>query len=177
MSFSAFARQISNRNFLAPTGFKFTLARTPKVDFLAQSANIPEIGMGSAVQSTYLRDRPVPGDKIQYGDFSLRFIVDEDLVNYMELHNWIRGLGYPDSIAEYQKWIDGDELAADPNTSDGTLLIYNSNFRVNAKVHFRGLFPVSLSTIPFDSSTTDVEYVVAEAAFKYDLYDIEKYES
>ncbi len=177
MSFSAFARQISNRNFLAPTGFKFTLARTPKVDFLAQSANIPEIGMGVAIQSSYLRDRPVPGDKIQYGDFVLRFIVDEDLVNYMELHNWIRGLGYPESVAEYQSWINQDELGADPNVSDGTLLIYNSNFRVSAKVKFRGLFPTSLTTVNFDSTTTDVEYVVAEAAFKYDLYDIEKYES
>ncbi len=96
MSFSAFARQISNRNFLAPTGFKFTLARTPKVDFLAQAANIPEIGMGVAIQSSYLKDRAVPGDKIQYGDFVLRFIVDEDLENYMEIHNWIRGLGYPE---------------------------------------------------------------------------------
>ena len=64
MSFDAFARQISNRIFLAPTGFKFTLARTPKVDFLAQSANIPEITMGFAVQSTYLKDLPIPGDKL-----------------------------------------------------------------------------------------------------------------
>ena len=54
---------------------------------------------------------------------------------------------------------------------------YNSNFRVSAKVKFRGLFPTSLTTVNFDSTTTDVEYVVAEAAFKYDLYDIEKYES
>ena len=95
----------------------------------------------------------------------------------MEIHNWIRGLGYPESIAEYQSWINGDELAADPNVSDGTLLIYNSSFRVNAKVDFRGLFPTSLTTVSFDSATTDVEYVVAEATFKYDLYDIEKYES
>ena len=177
MSFSAFARQISNRNFLAPTGFKFTLARTPKVDFLAQSANIPEVAMGVAIQSTYLKDRPVPGDKLQYGDFSLRFIVDEDLINYTEIHDWLRGLTYPDSIEEYSNWIAGDELGSDPNTSDGSLLIYNSSFRVNSKINFRGHFPVSLSTIPFDSSSTDVEYVVAEAAFKYDIYDIEKYES
>ena len=30
---SGFPKQIANRNFLAPVGFKFTLAKEPKVDF------------------------------------------------------------------------------------------------------------------------------------------------
>jgi|TARA_R100000005_G_C4927731_1_gene158103 hypothetical protein len=176
MSFDAFARQISNRNFLAPTGFKFTLARTPKVDFLAQSANIPEITMGFAVQSTYLKDLPIPGDKLNYGDFTLRFIVDEDLVNYRTIQDWLRGLAYPETIEEYSEWIEGDQLKKDPNTSDGTLLIYNSSFRVCTKVKFRGLFPTSLTTVAFDAAATDVEYVTADVTFKYDIYDIEQYE-
>ena len=34
---------------------------------------------------------PVEGN-IQYQDLSIEFIVDEDLRNYMELHNWMRAL-------------------------------------------------------------------------------------
>ena len=28
-------------------------------------------------------------------------MVDEDLVNYMEIQNWIRGLGFPESLNEF----------------------------------------------------------------------------
>ena len=38
-----FANQIQNRNFLAPVGFKFTLAKYPKVSFFSNSARIPEV--------------------------------------------------------------------------------------------------------------------------------------
>jgi len=93
---SAFNKQIGNRNFLSPVGFKFSLAKEPKVDFFSNSARIPEISLGTATQPSYLKDVDIPGDKLSYGDFSLRFMVDEGLVNYMKIHNWMTGLGYPD---------------------------------------------------------------------------------
>ena len=88
MSFCCvYARQISNRNFPCGTlDLSLLLARTPKVDFLGTSANIPEITLGTSTQPTYLKDIDIPGDKLQFGDFSLRFIVDEELENYKESH-------------------------------------------------------------------------------------------
>ena len=73
---TAFDNQISNRNFLSPVGFEFTLAKEPKVSFFSNTARIPELSLGTAVQPSYLKDVDVPGDKLQYGDFSLRFLVD-----------------------------------------------------------------------------------------------------
>ena len=92
--------QIENRNFLAPTGFQFNLKRSPKVAFFCNEANIPDLNLGVAIQANYLRDIPTPGDKIEFGDLSLRFLVDEDLSNYMEIQNWIRGLGYPEEVQD-----------------------------------------------------------------------------
>ena len=89
---------ISNRNFLSPTGFKFTLQRSPKVAYFCNQANIPSLDLGVAIQPTYLKDIPTPGDKIDFGDLNIRFLVDEDLGNYMELQKWIRGLGFPESL-------------------------------------------------------------------------------
>ena len=94
------AGQPDNRNFLSPTGFKFTLKRVPKVSFFCNSANIPDLTLGVATQPTYLKDIDIPGDKIIFGDLNLRFLVDENLENYMELQNWMRGLGYPESLKE-----------------------------------------------------------------------------
>ena len=56
-----FGRQIDNRNFLSPIGFKFTLAKYPKVDFFSNSSRIPEISLGTVNQPSYLKDVDVPG--------------------------------------------------------------------------------------------------------------------
>ena len=140
---------------------------------------MPGINLGVAMQPTYLKDIPVPGDKLTYDDFSLEFFVDENLENYLQVHNWLRGLGYPNSIQEFIDLKAEDEYF--PNTSvknsfneysDATLKIYNSNFNPMVDIQFKDMFPVILSTIKFDSKTTDINYVVAEVSFKYSIYDI-----
>ena len=91
----------------------------------------------------------------------------------------MRGLGYPDSIAEYDKWRLSDPVnpGQDPNLSDGSLIIYNSNFNPSASVVFQGMFPTSLSTLEFDATSQDVQYITAQVSFKYAIYNIVKYES
>ena len=56
--------------------------------------------------------------------------------------------------------------------SDGTLRVLNSNFKEVAKVKFLDLFPVSLSSLDFDASSSDVQYFTAEASFKYTVYQL-----
>ena len=168
---------ISNRNFLSPTGFKFGLKRSPGVAFFCNQANIPALDLGVAEQPTYLKDIPIPGDKIQFGDLNLRFLVDEDLVNFMEIQNWIRGLGFPESLAEFNELKDQAILgpmgkSTEDVYSDGTLQILSSNLVPKFQVVFSDLFPYSLSTVTFDATDTDIEYFTADVAFKYTIYEI-----
>ena len=170
---------IENRNFLSPVGFKFALKRSPGVAFFCNQANIPSLDLGIAVQPSYLKDIDVPGDKIQFGDLNLRFLVDEDLVNYMELQNWIRGLGFPDSLREFDNLENESILGlskfgqqGDNIYSDGTLQILSSNLVPKFQVVFNDLFPYSLSTISFDATDTDIEYFTAEVSFKYTIYNL-----
>ena len=177
MSQSPWSKQISNRNYLSPVGFKFALSKYPKVDFFSNSSQIPGINLGVAIQPNYLKDIPIPGDKISYDDFSFEFFVDENLENYLQVHNWMRGLGYPQSVSEYQNLLNSDEFSpgvqnANSGQSDASLIIYNSNYNPIAKVNFKGLFPVSLSTIDFNAKAQDINYVTANVTFKYTLYDI-----
>ena len=180
---SGFSSQIENRNFLAPTGFKFSLTRSPKVAFFCNSANIPELYLGIAVQPTYYKEIPRPGDVIQFGDLSIRFLVDENLENYMEIQNWIRGLGFPEHSREFSDWSEkasinfGKYKNDEPNIlSDGVLMIEDSNMVPNFQIFFRGLFPYSLSTLSFDATDTDVQYFTADVSFKYEIYVIEDLE-
>ena len=169
---------IDNRNFLAPTGFKFSLKRSPGVAFFCNQANIPSLDLGIAIQPSYLKDIDIPGDKIQFGDLTLRFLVDEDLVNYMEIQNWIRGLGYPESIQEFNNLENEAVLpgnfgrAGDNIYSDGTLQILSSNLVAKFNVNFKDMFPYSLSTITFDATDTDIEYFTADVSFKYTIYNL-----
>ena len=169
---------IENRNFLSPVGFKFSLKRAPGVAFFCNQANIPSMDLGIAEQPTYLRNIPTPGDKIQFGDLTLRFLVDEDLVNYMELQRWIRGLGYPENMDEFRK-LEGEAVlpgnfgqAGDNIYSDGTLQILSSNLVPSFQVVFNDLFPYTLSTVTFDATDTDIEYFTADVSFKYTIYNL-----
>lgn len=171
---TAFDKQISNRNFLSPVGFKFTISKEPKISFFCNSAKIPEISLSLVQQPTYLKDIDVPGGKLQYGDLYLRFLVDEDMVNYMAIHNWLTGLGFPETTEQYKKLIQTEDGLQDPKQafSDGSLYILNNNYNVSGIVKFKDLFPVSLSSLDFDATLTDVQYFTAEVNFKYTIYNI-----
>ncbi len=170
----AYRNQIQNRNFLSPVGFKFTLSKDPKISFFCNSARIPEISLGSAVQSTYLKDLDIPGDRLTYGDFSLRFLVDENLENYMAIHNWLTGLGFPETAQQYRDVTTNNDGIEDTNEqfSDGSLHILNSNFRDSAIVKFRDLYPVSLTSLEFEATDSDINYFTAEVSFKYTVYNV-----
>ena len=174
MATSPFANQIQNRNFLSPTGFKFTLAKEPKVSFMCNSARIPEITLGIAKQPTYLKMIDVPGEILTYGDLVLKFLVDENMENYMAVHNWLTGLGFPETTQQYKDLTTDDEGIRDSKEafSDGTLSILNSNYKSIATVKFRDLFPVSLSSLEFDATPSDIIYFTAQVTFKYTIYDI-----
>ena len=170
--------QISNRNFLSPVGFKFSITRIPKADFFANQANIPGIDLGFTLQPSYLKDIPIPGDKMTYSDFNLRFIIDENMENYLEVHKWLRGLGYPENMDEFRK-LEGEAIlpgnfgnAGDDIYSDGTLQILSSNLVPSFQVVFSDLFPYTLSTVTFDATDTDIEYFTADVTFKYTIYKI-----
>ena len=155
------------------------MQRCPKVSFFSNTAQIPGIDLGVTIQPNYLNDIPRPGDKIDFSDFTLRFLIDEDLKNYMQLQNWMRGLGFPENLAEiyrelakaqevYEGEMEGEQLLY----SDGTLQVLNSTSNPQFLVKFSGMFPTSLSTLDFDATPTDIEYFTAEATFKYTMYNI-----
>ena len=169
-----FVNQIQNRNFLSPVGFKFTLAKYPKISFFSNSARIPELSLGTAIQPSYLKDIDVPGEKLTYGDLTIRFLVDENMKNYMAVHNWLKGIGFPETPQQFKdQTTDEDGLRDEKEVfSDGSLHILNSNFQDVAIVKFNDLFPVALTSLEFDATETDINYFTAEVVMRYTVYSI-----
>jgi|TARA_R100000005_G_C4901341_1_gene143368 hypothetical protein len=166
--------QLTNRNFLSPIGFLFILDKAQKVSFLCQKAEIPTIELGQVdIPTRGLVSIPVEGN-MRYSDFTVEFIVDEDLENYMQLHNWMRALGTPQDLNERKIWKDkhAEDPSEDPRFSDATLQVLNNNNIANFDVVFKDLFPVNLSTLSFDVTGNDNDYFTATATFRYTLYEI-----
>lgn len=167
-------KQLDNRNYMSPIGFEFNIARFPKVGFFSNKASLPQINLGGAEQSNYLKQIMHPGDRIEYGELPIEFLVDEDMLNYTLIHNWMTGLGFPETM---QQFIDvtsdrSNQRDLQLQYSDATLKILNSNYNTTAQIKFWDLYPTSLSSLEFTASDTDVNYFVASATFSYLYYQI-----
>jgi len=181
--------KIENRNFLSPIGFKFTIDRMRGVEFFCQSANIPSVSLGSADVGTRLNKIKNPGDELQYEDLFLRFLVDENMKNWYQVHDWMREIATPYSTKEF-KYQRGDIESTNKREAtydyasannqwrcDCSLFVLSSNYRVVAEFVFRDAWPSSLSTLNFDASTPDINYFTAEVSLKYNYYDYFIYEA
>ena len=158
----------TNVNFLSPLGFRFQLNRAPNVEYFCQAATLPTISMTEILQPNPLAQIPRPGDRLSYEPFSLRFRVDENMKNYLEIHNWLIGLTAPNKLKQYADLVKGPGIL-----SDGSIMVLTSNQNPSIRIAFEDMFPLSLSPLAFDVTQTDIEYLEAEVAFRYRQFTIE----
>lgn len=171
-------------NYLRPNAFRFVIRDLPNVAYTCQSANLPALQLGFAIQQTPFIDIPRIGDKLTFGDFTIRFLISEDMSNYLELFEWLIALGYPDNYTQYGGFV-GERLSRFPffknargnnealGYSDGTLTILDSNNIPKTNIMLKHLFPVSVEALDYDITSNAVEYLVAIASFKYTSFSIE----
>jgi hypothetical protein len=167
---SSLQNQPINTNFLSPIGFKFQLNNFPAVNYFCQSATLPGISIGSISVPTPLKTIELSGDEVTFEELTIKFIVDENMKNWLSIYDWIIGLGFPteEGQAKYAKLAIASEL-----TTDATLTVLTSNMNPQMNFVFRDCFPLSLSSIAFDSGGTDIDYVTADVSFRYDVYTVQ----
>ena len=44
----------------------------------------------------------LPVEKLSYSPLDITFLVDENLNNYKEIHDWLLGLGFPQNYTQFQ---------------------------------------------------------------------------
>ena len=185
-------RQPAIMDYASPVQFRFKCSKLPKVEFFCQSANIPGISIGTALMPTGLKDIPIPGDKVSYQDLAISFLVDENLNNYKEIHDWITGLGFSEDHKQFSDLLatgadrfsgsTASTAATGTNTarplseggiySDATLTVLNSKNIAKTEIRFQNVFPISLGSLSYDIKASDVDYLQVSASFNYMYYDI-----
>jgi hypothetical protein len=172
----------SSINPLSPTGFKLSITKLPEIEFFTQEVTLPDITLGSIAVGTPFSMSGVPGDTLNFGDFTINFLVDENMDNYLALYNWLIGLGFPESYSQYQNFAatQGTAQNLDPrlgqnvlNYSDATLSILGNNNVPIRSVKFVDLHPVGLGALNFVANASDITYLVGNAIFRYTYYSVE----
>jgi len=178
---TAISNQPTNKSFLSPLGFKFTIKKTPHINYFVQTCSMPSVTLGRVdVPSPFVKI-PYAGDHIEFGEFTLTYKVDEDLKNYLEIYNWIVGLGFPDNFDQYKNVEirrngkntgSVDRLSGAGPYSDGTLVILSSAMNPIHEVVFEDMYPVSISELEFTTTDADVNYLTSTVSFAYRKFTI-----
>ena len=180
-------------DYAAPTYWRINFDRIPKVTWFCTNANVPGVTLGEAMYPTPMADIGITGDKLTFDTLNIQFIVDEEYQNYQELWDWITGIGFPKTHAQYEGALASSNrptvkhsaaiqekdprykttAAEFPLYSDATMIVYNSKNKAKVDVKFKDMFPTSLSGIDFMQDATDTEYIKADATFRYLYYEFE----
>lgn len=151
-------------NFLSGLGLAFVLDRAPTMSYSVVSTSVPEVSVPVTKTPSPFTTISRGGDKAEFSPLSLTFKVDEELANYLEIFNWMVGVGFPESFDQYKT----------PTHSDGSLIVLNSNMNPVYSVRFKNLTPTSLSGCTMNVASGTVEYVECSATFDYDYFTIQK---
>ena len=185
-------RTTTKFDYASPIQFRFKMTKLPLVEFTVQTANIPGIALGSTSFETPLKDIAGVGDKVTYQTLDVSFLVDENLNNYKEIHDWITGLGFPEDHKQFNTLLatGADRFpgstASTSSTgtsipqplseggiySDATLTVLNSKNIAKTEIRFQNVFPISLGSLSYDIKASDVDYLQVQASFNYMYYDI-----
>ena len=158
-------------NYLSPVSFKVIIDRMPNVEFFTQKFTSPSISMSPVEQLSPIHRAYQTGDRLEYGEFDLTFVVDENMNNYTEILSWMEGLGSPQSTDQY-KQIANSKYGT---TSDITVIVENSARNSNIKFTFTDCFPIAVSGINLDVTQSDVFYPEASVSVRYTNMTIEDF--
>jgi hypothetical protein len=147
-------------NFLNPSSFVLTLdSQTYSgAEFTIQTMVLPDVTAEGAPLPFRQRNIATVADKINFGPFEVSYLIDEDLLNYKEIFDWLKSN------------VETNHTATN-HVRDLTLTIMNSANNVTKEIKFVDAYPISISSLPFDITTTDVEYLTAVVTFEYSYYD------
>ena len=160
---------LTNPTFLSPNSFRFSVTKLPDVEFYYQEVSLPSVELGTPEQTSPLIDIPLIGEKLIFGTLPVKFIIDQYLINYKSIFNWLVSLA-PDIDKNQFGTFDPKPVGSNKEYSDGILQILDSQNIPATTVQFIDLFPVSISGFSVESTNQGVEYLVSTVIFKYSYF-------
>ena len=158
----------ANQNVLQETAFMVSIERMPAVEFFSDSVDMPDVSLGVVEVMNPNSTDGVPGDQLTFGDLGITFKLDEDLVAYTEIYEWMKGLGFPESQDEFEALMARDGIARGEDLRSDISVIINTNGALaNKKFTFHDCFPTNLAGFQLTSKSTEAAGLAITVAFKF----------
>jgi hypothetical protein len=174
---TALSNTPSNQNFLHPNKFQLTFSRVPNIQYFCQAVSVPGISMGEVPVTTPFVEKYSPGEKAIYDMLNVTFAIDEEMRSWIEIHDWIRAMTFPEDFQQYQELPRLSRGTGNPKTpqfSDATLTIFSSSYTALYRFKFVDVFPTSLASFMLASQDTPENILTSDASFRYTYYTIDK---
>jgi len=160
-------RNPQNTNPLQPTKFLLTFGRIQNTQYFCQSVNLPGVQLGEVNRATPFLDMYSPGTKLSYDPLDIDFIVDESLQSWKDMYNWFTTIADPDG---FEKRTYVRELQHSEHFSDATLTVLSALNNPILRIEFANCFPLTLSSIDFDTKSSADNIITCRATFRYQSY-------
>ena len=142
-----------NQNFLHPNKFQLTFSRVPNIQYFCQAVSVPGISMGEIPVGTPFVEKYSPGEKAIYDLLNVTFAIDEEMRSWIEIHDWIRAMTFPEDFEQYRELPRLSKNFGNPKTPQ---------------------FPTSLASFMLASQDTPENILTSDASFRYTYYTSDK---
>ncbi len=170
---TALDRQPTNKNLLSPLGFTFCIRKAPNVSFFLQRINFPSINLPPPSFGNPMNRYPTPGDHIEWGTLTVDFKISEDMSDYLEIYNWLMGLGFPERYKQYADLAAIPAISGEGLRSDISVLVHSSHRNPTFEIIYHDAFPINLTAETFNTTDTDVAYMLGTANFAYTNFTVQ----
>jgi hypothetical protein len=157
---------MTDQNNLSALSYKIKISGATNLEMRCQSVLLPGVNLGTFQVATPFIMMQEPTNFSYGSPLVITFMVGENLADYLEVYNWMTGLGQP----------DGFDRPYNRKFSDASIMILNSAYKTIFNVRFEQIFPLALSQIEFSSTLTEVQYITAQASFNFDRFYYDKIE-
>lgn len=139
------------------TNFAFVITSFNDLALRIQNPSVGSVNTGIAPFPTQKLDINVPSNKLDFGPMNMRFLVSEDLSEWIAVYKWMIDIAKTDGF-------DKQETAE--------LTVMDSQNQPVVRFIYKGVFPLTLGDLQYSIVDEDVA-IVADLAIEYDKFDIE----
>lgn len=154
---------VENYNNALSTNWIVIFHNLPNVQYFVQSINLPSISVDTIPVPYMNQTAKIPDNKINFGDLSMTFIIDEDFVNYDAL------------MAELFTQEDSNVNVKYNNKvfHDITVTRMSSNNVPIARWHLEACSLNMLGAVNYDSTQSEPALIVCDASFSVTRMSVE----
>jgi hypothetical protein len=166
---NAIERQPKSLNPMQLNEYKMVLHRTPHLVYFCQAVNLPGLQSTPLSQpSPFATDIKIVPGKITHDDLTVKFIVNEDMSNWLEIYDWLKTIT---PINTFKNQIPPNQ--EQNRYSDMSIIVMNSKSSGILNFTYTNCFPISIGGLDLDSSISDINPAVASVTFGYTGFTVE----